>query len=255
MFLGLIGTPLMVTDYERLAHLCLGWGELDGVTAVEFANTQIVTMRRHDPSFRELTSRYDCFIPDGMPLIWCLNRQGAGLEDRVYGPTLMRRFLTDVPDKFTHYLLGGSEECGRRLRDRVAEWNPGARFVGAYHGLCSGEGCLEGGDDARIIEEINRLSPDFIWVGFGTPKQQAWLHRHKDELKRGVVLTVGFAFDVNAGMKPDAPMWMQNLGLTWLFRMGSEPGRLVSRYFKYNTLFIGYLVWDFLRGRAGSRGS
>ena len=46
---------------------------------MDFANTQIVTMRRHEPAFRELTSAYDCFPPDGMPLIWCLNAAGAGL--------------------------------------------------------------------------------------------------------------------------------------------------------------------------------
>ena len=58
-------------------------------------------------------------------------------------------------------------------------------------------------------EEINRLSPDFIWVGLGTPKQQAWIHQHKAQIKRGVMLGVGFAFDANAGMKPDAPNSMQ----------------------------------------------
>jgi N-acetylglucosaminyldiphosphoundecaprenol N-acetyl-beta-D-mannosaminyltransferase len=65
---------------------------------------------------------------------------------------------------------------------------------------------------------------------------------------------VGFAFDVNAGLKPDAPPWLQRAGLTWLFRLASEPRRLASRYFKYNGLFLFYLFWDGIRGRAfGSR--
>ena len=104
------------------------------------------------------------------------------------------------------------------------------------------------------MDEINHLSPDFIWVGLGTPKQQDWIHRNKQHIKRGVVLAVGFAFDVNAGTKPDAPAWMQRLGLTWVYRMASEPRRLVSRYIRYNTLFLWYLLWDGVRGKAVSKG-
>ena len=65
-----------------------------------------------------------------------------------------------------------------------------------------------------------------------------------------MILTVGFAFDVNAGMKTDAPAWMQRLGLTWVFRLGSEPRRLAGRYARYNLLFLYYLVRDGLRGHA-----
>ena len=119
--------------------------------------------------------------------------------------------------------------------------------------MCDADGQLEGAAERQVIEEINRLSPDCIWVGFGTPKQQAWVKRHKHLLRRGVILTVGFAFDVNAGMKRDAPLWMQRLGLTWVYRLASEPRRLASRYLKYNLLFLLYLVLDGLRGRAWER--
>ena len=100
------------------------------------------------------------------------------------------------------------------------------------------------------MEEINRLSPDFIWVGLGTPKQQEWISRNRPMLKRGVLLAVGFAFDVNAGTKRDAPPWMQRTGTTWLFRLVQEPRRLAPRYLRYNSLFVFYLLWDGLRGHA-----
>jgi N-acetylglucosaminyldiphosphoundecaprenol N-acetyl-beta-D-mannosaminyltransferase len=253
--LDLLGTPLLVTDYRELDEQCRRWARQGACVAMDFANTQIVTMRRHEPWFRALTSAYDCFPPDGMPLIWCLRLAGTRLHDRVYGPTFMRRFLTGPPAGFTHYLLGGSEACGAQLRAVFGKLNPGLCFVGAFHGNCQQDGRMEGLADETVIEEINRLSPDFIWVGFGTPKQQAWVKRYKARLRRGVILTVGFAFDVNAGMKPDAPPWMQRLGLTWVYRLGSEPRRLAARYFRYNTLFLFYLLWDGLRGRAWARSS
>jgi N-acetylglucosaminyldiphosphoundecaprenol N-acetyl-beta-D-mannosaminyltransferase len=248
-----LGTPLLATTYAGLGAQCQEWSREPRCVALDFANTQIVTMRRHDPVFRDLTSEYDIFPPDGMPLIWCMNLAGAGLPDRVYGPTFMRGFLATVPPHFTHYLLGGSEACGAKLREMFERQNPGIRFVGSFHGRCDPEGWLEGAAETAVIEELNRLSPDFIWVGFGTPKQQAWVRRHKHLLRRGVVLTVGFAFDVNAGMKPDAPAWMQRLGLTWVFRLWSEPRRLGPRYLRWNLLFLLYILLDGLRGRAWRR--
>jgi len=245
-----LNTPLLATDYDELAAHCRAWARQPACVALEFANTHIVTMARHDGVFRDLIGAYDHLLPDGMPLVWCLNRAGAGLRDRVYGPTFMRRFLETVPAGFTHYLLGGSAECGARLREIFSRLNPNVKFVGSFHGRCGANGALEGAAEKEVLEEINRLSPDFIWIGFGTPKQQAWTRRHKHLIRRGVILTVGFAFDANAGMKPDAPSWMQRRGLTWLYRLCSEPRRLGLRYFKWNSLFLFYLFWDGLRSSA-----
>lgn len=248
--LHVLHVPLLVTDYEELANLCLNWAREPRCRSLEFVNTQIVTMQRHEPGFAETMRSYDDQVPDGMPLVWCLNRAGAGLKDRVYGPTFMRHFLEKVPAGTTHYLLGGSEGCGVKLKEVFTRLNPNVRFVGAFHGRCLADGTLEGTAEQDVIAEINRLSPDFIWVGFGTPKQQVWAQKHKSQVKRGVILTVGFAFDANAGTKPDAPAWMQRCGLTWLYRMLSEPRRLIPRYFKWNSLFLLYLIRDGFRGRA-----
>src|SRR5713226_5290634 len=106
-----LGTPLHLTSYAELSALCLDLCRRPGVNAIDFTNTQVVTMRRHEPAFKEITSRFDYFVPDGMPLIWCLNWLGAKLHDRVYGPSFMRRFLLRSPPDLTHYFLGGSPEC------------------------------------------------------------------------------------------------------------------------------------------------
>lgn len=246
--LPVLGAPLLVTDYDRLAAQCLDWARGPRCVALEFVNTHIVAMRRHDPAFRSVLGAFDFLVPDGMPLVWCLNRAGARLKDRVYGPTFMRRFLETAPSGSTHYLLGGSQECGRRLREISLQRNPKLQFVGGFHGRCDESGVLDGAAEREVIEEIHRLSPDFLWVGFGTPKQQAWVQKHKQLIQRGVILTVGFAFDANAGLKPDAPTWLQRLGLTWFYRLCSEPRRLGPRYSKWNSLFLFYLVWDGLRG-------
>jgi N-acetylglucosaminyldiphosphoundecaprenol N-acetyl-beta-D-mannosaminyltransferase len=252
--INVLGTPLLATSYAELAELCRQWARGPRCVSMEFANTQIVALRRRDPRFADITSTYNFFIPDGMPLIWCLNHAGAQLKDRVYGPTFMREFLAKG-GAGTHYLLGGSPECGAKLRGRFSRLNPSAKFVGSFHGICGLDGMRAGDDERRVMAELEQTSPDYIWVGFGTPKQQAWLKRHQHLIRRGVILTVGFAFDVNAGLKPDAPLWMQRVGLTWLYRLSSEPRRLGPRYARFNLLFLWYLLWDGLRGRAIKQGS
>jgi N-acetylglucosaminyldiphosphoundecaprenol N-acetyl-beta-D-mannosaminyltransferase len=247
--IGVLGTRLHATTYDKLIGELRVLLRQPHTTVVDFTNTQIVTLRRHEPEFRAITQDFDLFIPDGMPLIWCVNAQGAGLRDRVYGPTFMRHCMLANAGTATHYLLGGTDECLARLRQAFLEKNPAVQIVGCHNGYFRRE------NEETIRNEIRRLSPDFIWVGLGTPKQQSWIHRNRDQIPRGILLAVGFAFDVNAGTKPDAPLWMQRLGLTWVFRLLSEPRRLAFRYVKYNSLFLFYLVWDGVRKRAWSAGS
>ena len=244
---GVLGTRLQGTTYSALTAELQKKCREPRPFAVDFTNTHIVTMRRHDVKFREMTSGIDYFIPDAMPLIWCLNLQGAQLRDRVYGPTFMRECLLSSPTPFTHYFLGGSEVCVKRLKDSFLNRNPAVQIIGTHNGYFGREQELE------IVEEINRLSPDFIWLGLGTPKQQAWIYQYKSRIQRGILLAIGFAFDVNAGMKPDAPLWMQRVGLTWFSRLCSEPRRLGPRYLRHNSLFLYYHLWDGLGGRAWAK--
>jgi N-acetylglucosaminyldiphosphoundecaprenol N-acetyl-beta-D-mannosaminyltransferase len=242
--LCVLGTPLKICTYASLTADLQARTRTAQPFSVDFTNTHIVTLRRGDPEFRELTSTVDYFIPDGMPLIWCLNWQGANLRDRVYGPTFMRECVLASPAPLTHYFLGGNEECVNRLKEFFIKQNPKIQIIGTRNGYFKPE------DEPQIVEEINRLSPDFVWIGLGTPKQQAWVHKYKTQIRRGILLAVGFAFDVNAGMKPDAPLWMQRYGLTWVHRLASEPFRLGPRYLRHNFWFLFYLFCDGLRGRA-----
>lgn len=239
----LLGTPLDVTSYGELAEDLMRAAAYPGTLTIEFANTHIITMRRHEPAFREVTNSFDRFVPDGMPLIWCMNRRGAGMADRVYGPAFFRYFF-ERDTQLKHFLLGGSEETGALLRAAMQRANPKIQIVGSYHGMCRADGEMA---HPEIIDEINRLSPDCIWLGLGAPKQQCWVHKYRSRIRRGVIMTVGFAFDVNAGTKKDAPLWMQRTGLTWMFRLCAEPRRLAARYVRYNTLFVWYLLRDAFR--------
>ena len=241
---GVLGTPLVPTTHDELLLRLRSRSATAPAVALSFANTQIVSLRRADPSFRDATAGIDHFLPDGMPLVWCMNRAGAQLRDRVFGPAFMERALAAEDGGQTHYLLGASAECGRRLRERAAaEW-PRVRWVGAYHGRCHEDGRLgdHPGEEDRVFQEIDRLRPGWIWIGMGEARQNRLLARVRARFGFGVWLGVGCALDMLAGLQRIPPMWMQQAGLSWLHRWACDPRRLTGRYLKHNTQFLLQLL-------------
>jgi N-acetylglucosaminyldiphosphoundecaprenol N-acetyl-beta-D-mannosaminyltransferase len=101
-------------------------------------------------------------------------------------------------------------------------------------------------EDAAVVHEINRSGARILFVGLGCPKQERWMASHKGAVN-AVMLGVGAAFDFLAGMKPQAPAWMQRVGLEWLFRLGTEPRRLWRRYVYHNPRFVALLAEQYLK--------
>lgn len=228
------GTPLTPTSYKELSTFLYNHKSTRGAKIIDFTNTHIITSRLIDQEFRAITESVDFFIPDSMPLTWCVNAAAGKtiMQDRVYGPKFMQVCLDNSPAELRHYFLGASQQCLEDLLANLRSRNPSLTIAGSHHGYFNEEAY------ENVLEAIKQSQPDLVWIGLGTPKQQAFSNWAKSKLPSGWLLNVGFAFDVNAGWKPDAPRWMQRLGLTWLFRMLSEPRRLVPRYLKYNSLFL-----------------
>lgn len=236
-----IGTSLLATDYDALIDsLMVSWKTRQPRT-LSFCNTYMVTMRRIDPAYHAVTQICDTNLPDGMPLVWCMNLKGARMRDRVYGPIFMQRFLERSPAEIRHYFLGGDERCLALLSENARRLNPRLNLIGSHHGYFGRN------DEADILRELKAAAPHFVWVGLGTPKQDEWVARYRAEFPDAILLPVGSSFEILAGTKPSPPMIFQRLGLTWLFRMCAEPARLGPRYFKYNTLFLYHLIRDLLK--------
>ncbi len=232
------------TSYKDLSEVFYG-GAPKQPTVVDFSNTHIATLRLTDPEFRRCTESVDYFVPDSMPLTWCVNLAAGKtvMPDRVYGPEFMHRCLRNSPPHIKHYFLGASEDCLADLINETKKLNPQLNICGSHHGYFMQD------ERPRVLEQINAFAPDVIWVGLGTPKQQEFTDWAKDKVNQGWLLNVGFAFDVNAGRKSDAPKWMQSVGLTWLYRLASEPKRLGPRYAKFNSLFLLYAFEWFMTNR------
>ena len=191
---------------------------------------------QRDASLKRIHNHSLLTTPDGVPMVWCGRWAGAKEMERVYGPDLMLAVLERAATEgWTSYFYGGGAGVAEALAATMICRFPGLHVVGTH---CPPFRPLTAEEDAAVVEEIRRLSPDLIWVGLSTPKQERWMAEHLRRFDRGVLLGVGAAFDLNAGLLRQAPRLMQRLGLEWLFRLIVEPGRLWRRYLSNNPAFV-----------------
>lgn len=233
-----LNTPCLVTDPKDLTEKIteLVRRDSDKPYSIDFTNVHIVAMRKTEEEFRSHTSEVDWYVPDSQILTWAVSWLGGKGNERVYGPAFLDYFVRNADPTLTHYFLGGSQECLDQLLIKLKEKRPDLNVAGSHHGYFGPE------SDDDIIQDINASGADLVWVGLGTPKQQEWINQYKAEVKASALLAVGFAFDVNAETKKDAPAWMGKFGVLWLYRFCCEPRRLFKRYAVYNSIFIWHLL-------------
>lgn len=198
---------------------------------------------QHDSLFKKILNEADLVVPDGMPLVWLGRWQGRALKRRVYGPELMETFCRETGAKYKHFLYGGVPGVPERLAE-ILKQRYGLRVVGM---LSPPFRPLTLEEDAELMALINEAKPDVLWVGLSTPKQERWMYEHRDRLRVPVILGVGAAFDILSSRKRDAPAWMREHGLQWLFRLLSEPRRLWRRYLIYGSKFVFMATLEMLR--------
>jgi len=201
---------------------------------------------RSDESLRQIHADAGLVTPDGMPLVWLGRLAGHRHMERVYGPDLMLACMRHSLDTgATHFFYGGAPGVANTLSARLTAQFPGLAVVGTY---CPPFRALTAEEDAAIVDEINASGADFVWVGLSTPKQERWMASHVGRLHAPVLVGVGAAFDFHAGLKPQAPRWMQRNGLEWLFRLATEPRRLGGRYLVNNPKFVWLTLVRLCRG-------
>lgn len=210
---------------------------------------------RRDDRLRRIHNEAGMVTPDGMPLVWLARLMGRKRTRRVYGPDLMRRVTAiSAARGYRQFYYGGAEGVAETLQRALTLAHPQLRVAGAF---CPPFRELGAAEDRAIVEAINAARPDIVWVGLSTPKQERWMASHRGLVEAPVMIGVGAAFDFLAGLKRQAPPWMQKNGLEWLFRLGSEPRRLWRRYAYivpgFIVLVFGELVRREIR-RLGRRG-
>jgi N-acetylglucosaminyldiphosphoundecaprenol N-acetyl-beta-D-mannosaminyltransferase len=203
-----------------------------------------------DEQLREIHNTSGMTVPDGMPLVWAGKIYGFKDMSRVYGPDLMLEVCRkSVQRKYTHFLYGGNDGVAERLKENLEKKFPGISIVGTFTPPFRPLNAKEGSD---LSEQTARCRPDLFWVGLSTPKQEKFMNQYLPKLDTMVMIGVGAAFDIHAGLFNDPPDWIKTSGMQWFYRLCQDPRRLWRRYLTNNPVFVRkffqQLLTDVLKG-------
>ncbi|MFC5474701.1 WecB/TagA/CpsF family glycosyltransferase [Paraherbaspirillum soli] len=211
------------------------WGAARESRYVCMCNAHSVVTATLDPEFEAALNQADMAAPDGAPVAWSLRMLGFPSQQRINGPDLMWRYLAEAERiGQSVFFYGSTEATLRALNATVAGQFPRLQRAGSYSPSFGPPSALE---DEQEVAIINHSGARIVLVGLGCPKQEKWMAAHRGRIN-AVMIGVGAAFDYHAGTVKRAPPWMQRNGLEWLYRLGTEPRRLLKRYVVSNSLFI-----------------
>jgi N-acetylglucosaminyldiphosphoundecaprenol N-acetyl-beta-D-mannosaminyltransferase len=211
----------------------------DGCHSIAATSMHGIVEAQRDLAFKEILNSADLVVPDGMPLVWVGRHKGHHLPRRVYGPDLMLDFCEQTAGHgYRHFFYGGEPGVPERLAESLKRRFPTMEVCGAFSPPFR---ALAPEVDQEIVTMISRAAPDVLWVGLGTPKQERWMHEHRDKLHVPVLVSVGAAFDFLSRRRNQAPRWMREHGLECLFRLLQEPRRLWRRYLIDGARFVTYI--------------
>lgn len=237
------GIPVDICDERQLVDTMVSvalqeHGKTRNPRTVFDVNGQGLALSLVNPAYRRAVLEADIVHADGQPLIFV----SKVLCER---PIPARTATTDLIHavgralegrELTIYFLGAAGGVIEQAAAKFRELYPSTRLIGFRNGYFSS------GELPGIINEINSLMPDFIFLGLGKPLEQLLSIELKHKLNASWLITAGGCFDFLAGSKPRAPKWMQTLAFEWAFRLAQEPRRLLWRYVWTNILATFALV-------------
>ena len=198
-------------------------------------NVHMLILSENNLILRDTLLNSDMVLPDGAPIAWAMRRLGYYSQLRINGPDFMLHSLS-IAEKHhkSVFFYGGTPDNLKKLLHIFSKNYPRLNIVGSisppFRDLTQDE-------DESYIHLINESNADIIFVGLGCPKQEIWMHNHRNKIN-SIMIGVGAAFDFHSGSIKRAPLWIRKYGLEWLHRLSIDPGRLWRRYFFTNSQFL-----------------
>ena len=249
-----MGIPVVATNLKSAVYTVCGHLQEHRGDYMTFVNVHTLVTAVENGEYKRAQEMSAYSFADGTPVAKLQRKKGYIEANPVAGPDFMDAVLKISPDKgYRHYFYGSTPDNIGRLVKAVSEKYPGVEIVGS----CAPEFVETMDADtfeeifAKDIAEIEKASPDFIWVGLGAPKQELWM-MHAQGCVSGLMAGVGAAFDFMSGEKKRAPVVLQKLGLEWFYRLMQDPRRLLPRYIETNIKFLKLCLKDSLHHERAS---
>jgi N-acetylglucosaminyldiphosphoundecaprenol N-acetyl-beta-D-mannosaminyltransferase len=234
-FRNVIGFPVVALPFDAQIALMMEWakGYLSKVVCI--ANVHMLTEAYGNPDFADVLTKADLVTPDGMPLVWMLKLMGAAKQDRVAGvDVLLALCKSACSEDISIFFLGSQSAILEKMRQRLEVEFPTLKIAGMeplpFRPMTESE-------DEAIVQTLNASGAGLVFVSLGCPKQELWMTQHQGRVQ-AVMIGLGGAFPVYAGIHKRAPKVIRNSGFEWLYRLAQEPKRLWGRYSSTIPIFM-----------------
>lgn len=232
---SVIGFPVTSLPFNAQIGLMLEWAKAGLSKVVCIANVHMLIEAHRHPAFASVLRSADLVAPDGMPLVWMLRLLGVAKQDRVAGLDVLAALCQQASvEGVSVFFVGSQTAILDKIRARLERDFPKLTIAGMepfpFRPMTQAE-------DEALIEKLNDSGAGIVLVSLGCPKQEIWMAAHKDKVQ-GVMVGLGGAFPVYAGLHKRAPKLVRSAGFEWLYRLAQEPRRLWGRYSSTIPLFI-----------------
>ncbi|MGI6561877.1 MAG: WecB/TagA/CpsF family glycosyltransferase [Clostridia bacterium] len=238
----ILGLNIDDVTMEEALQIALSFTESDSAKTVYTPNAEIAMAALRDSEFLEILNRGDLVIPDGAGVVLASKIINNPLKQKVAGFDLASAMLKNPEfyDK-TFFFFGAKPGVAEKAVEKTKAVNPHLKVAGVQHGYFKEE------ETQEIIDRINLLKPDVLFVGLGAPRQEKWIHAHKDRLKVKLIMGVGGTIDGLAGEVKRAPAFFIDHHLEWLYRLIKQPKRFIRM------LNIPAFLWEAVKYRGKTR--
>jgi len=240
--INFLGVGIEALSYQEMFSKADEWLKNKNSRSHHIAcvNAYCVTLALKNERLKKIYNNADIVGPDGMPFVHWMKLVNGKKSDRFYAPDVLMQFVKRTKEiPYSFYLYGGSPDVVKKMNDNLLEKYPYLNIVGYYSPPFRE---LTEDEDAKITEELNRIKPDLLIVGLGTPKQDYWISEHREKIKGSIMVASGATFDFLGGRIKMAPVFIQKSGFEWLYRLLSKDFlRLWKRYTVLNIIFL----WNF----------
>lgn len=238
-----IGFPVTAIPFKQQIALMLDWAKVRSSRAVCIANVHMLIEAHQRPDFAQILRNADLVTPDGMPLVWMLKMLGVRNQDRVAGLDVLSALCQLASlERVSIYFLGSQPAILDRMKVKLNREFPDLMIAGMdplpFRPLTMEE-------DEEVVRRINASGAGLVLVALGCPKQETWIAQHKGKIA-AVMVGLGGAFPVYAGLHKRAPRVIRSLGFEWLYRLIQEPRRLWGRYRSTIPIFIWLAIKQLL---------
>jgi N-acetylglucosaminyldiphosphoundecaprenol N-acetyl-beta-D-mannosaminyltransferase len=231
-----LGVNVHAVDYAHSVHTIVSAAKTGTPCAVSALAVHGVMTGFQDPVHSRRLNGLDLVVPDGQPVRWALRwLHGVTLSDRVYGPNLTLKTAQAMAENgLGIYLYGSQGPVLAKFEENLKAMFPSLIISGREPSRFRR---LNAKEREELVARILASGAKAVFVGLGCPRQEVWAFEYRKALSMPI-LAVGAAFDFHAGTLPQAPRFMQDRGLEWLYRLVQEPKRLWKRYIILNPMYL-----------------